>query len=279
MWNLSPACFHNYREHLDIAFPINDDGGVTEAVKGQILQLYTLYEQSKGRPNTALQGGGVSDELQGKVKDAYGLVQDGRSLSDLRSALKLLSHICPYCGYGPVLELDHYLQKAHYKLLSIFPLNLIPSCSECNRGKSRKPSTNSAKHQVHVYLEDVSHFDFFRAKVSVDANSGALNVFFFIEKCAGMTDDLFQRLEHHLIEFNLQDRYAKQVNTFLSTQITALEMVYASGGGDGVREFLTLTAGKLGGLLGVNDWQVALVRALHLSDEFCNGGFKKALGY
>jgi hypothetical protein len=280
MWNLSPAVFQNYREHLDIAFPLADvDPDVTEAAKDQILELYELYEQTKGRPNQALQGVGLNAELKKKLKDAYRLVQDGRRLSDLRDALKLISHICPYCGYGAVLELDHFLQKAHYELLSIFALNLVPSCADCNRGKRKTPSENPAEHQLHVYLEDVSGFDFFRANVSIDAHSGALDVVFYVQQCPGMSLDLFHRLQNHLVEFNLQDRYAKQVNTFLVPFKTSFDMTFASNGALGVREFLELTAASLEVQWGINDWHVALFRGLKVSNEFCQGGFEKALGY
>jgi hypothetical protein len=141
------------------------------------------------------------------------------------------------------------------------------------------PSINPAEHQVHVYLEDLSGYDFFRANVRLDVQSGALDVVFYVQQCPGMSLDLFHRLQNHLVEFNLQERYAKQVNTFLAPLKTSFDMVFAAHGAIGVKNFLAKTAASLEVKWGINDWHVALIRGLEVSDEFCQGGFEHALGY
>jgi|GEM_PF-6612590 bacteriophage lambda ninG protein len=43
---------------------------------------------------------------------------------------------CPYCGEKMTkVEIDHFLPKSKYPLLSIYSNNLIPSCIECNKEK------------------------------------------------------------------------------------------------------------------------------------------------
>jgi hypothetical protein len=43
---------------------------------------------------------------------------------------------CPYCGLDTPRTLDHCLPKSSYPHLSVSPLNLVPSCTDCNILKS-----------------------------------------------------------------------------------------------------------------------------------------------
>jgi hypothetical protein len=214
MWSLSRLAVDDYRLHLNLAFPAGTlPELVSEADKDAIVHLYALYEEKRGRPSGELLGE-LSVDVRNAVHDAYRFVQDGRRLGDLRAQLKLLAQVCPYCGFGQVDELDHLLQRGYFHLFSIFPLNLVPCCGVCNRGKRKVPSANASEHQVHVYLENVTGLDFLRAEATI-AGSGALVVKYTVEWCEGMNGDLLARLKHHLTEFDLHTRYQRQVNIYL----------------------------------------------------------------
>ncbi len=274
MWNLKPLADFDPRAHLDIAFA---NGEVTEIEKDYLIGLYQQYEVDLGRPTAAMDSAGQRPELYDLVYDAYGLVQDGRRLKKLRADLKLLADYCPYCGFAPISDLDHHLQRTRYKLLSIFALNLVPCCHPCNSGKRQTPSASPAEHQLHTYLESVAHYDFLRAAVALHPETGALEVAYSVQHCVGMSLELHQRLVNHLTEFDLHTKYAKQVNIHLSEQLFALTMAFESGA-QGLRNFLNGTAKALKDNFGVNDWRTALFRGLAECDAFCNGGFTRSLG-
>lgn len=279
MWNLKQLAVDDYRKHLDVAFPVGAvPVDVSEAEKTELLQFYKLYEQRLGRPSADLIGEETSQELRQFVHDAYSLVQGGRRLGTLRSALKLLAESCPYCGYGPIEELDHLLQRGQYKLFSIFPLNLVPSCGACNKGKRKKPSADPNEHQVHVYLENLSEYDFLRTEVNVATDTGGLRVRYFVEKSEGMPDDLYSRLVHHLEEFGLQPRYERQVNIFLGGLEFSIISSYEVGGAVALQQFLAGSADALKKRFGTNDWRTALMRGLSECAAFYEGGFRTALG-
>lgn len=274
MWNLKPLTGFDAREHLNTAF---SNGEVTEIEKDYLISLYQQYQADLGRPSVDMDGAGQRPELYGLVYEAYGLVQDNRRLRKLRADLKLLADYCPYCGFAPISDLDHHLQRSRYKLLSIFALNLVPCCHPCNSGKRRIPSDNPAEHQLHTYLESVAQFDFLRAAATLDPVTGALMVTYSIEPCIGMSVELYQRLQNHLTEFDLHTKYAKQVNIHLSEHLFALTMTF-EGGANRLRNYLNGTAEAHMKNFGVNDWRTALFRGLAACDPFCAGGFKKALG-
>lgn len=278
MWNLKPLQVENYREHVDLAFPLGGSQGVSEADKDQLLEFYKLYEQKLGRPSPELIGKDIRPALQRSVHDAYDLVQDGRRLGALRSALKLLAESCPYCGFAPIEQLDHLLQKGEYKLFSIFPLNLVPSCGSCNNGKPKTPSANQNEHQIHVYLEDISGYEFLRAEVNLDPATGGMQTRYFVEHSAGMPEDLYYRLVHHLKEFDLQTKYNKQINIFLGELEYSITSSFEDGGPEALKKWLTGNVGALTRRFGSNDWRTALMRGLSEYDAFYQGGFKSALG-
>ncbi len=279
MWNLPRPALDDCEDHIDIAFPPAQAGVVTAADKANLLALYVLYEELKGRPKTELQGEPLEALQLQAIHDAYELVQDRRRLASLRADVKLLTKTCPYCGYGDVEELDHLLQKAPFKAFSIFALNLVPCCGRCNRIKPKQPSANVQEHQVHVYLEDVSMYDLLRCDVEIDGASGALLTRYYVERPDDMSDDLYSRLAHHLTMFRLHDRYMRQVNQFLSGLEHALDEAYESGGAETLTAYLLQTASKLRKRTGHNDWRYALLVGLASCPSFLNGGHPKALGH
>jgi hypothetical protein len=274
MWNLKRLHDLDARSHLDVAF---QNGEVTDIEKTFLMELYQQYELELGRPSLAMLAAGQRPALYSLVHDAYELVQDKRRLKKLRADLKLLADYCPYCGFAPISDLDHYLQRGRFKLLSIFALNLVPCCSPCNSTKSRTPSSDPTKHQLHPYLELVNQFDFLRADVAIHAATNALEVNYRIEQCAGMSAELHNRLQHHLVEFDLRNKYAKQVNIHLSSHEQGMIMTFNTGPAQ-LLEYLTGTANRNAKNFGPNDWRTALFFGLSRCNEFWNGGFQKALG-
>lgn len=278
MWNLSMPDLSHLRAHLDLIFPDEDLlSPLKPADKDKLMELYVLYQQGLGKPNPEWIAEGLSEDAQEAILKAYGEVSETGRLAVLRASLKNLAKVCPYCGFGEVRDLDHHLQKKIYKCFSIFPLNLVPSCSKCNGHKPRKPRKKSTHQHINAYLEDLSFCEFFVA--DIDISGGAVLATFKIEKQKGMSDETLQRLKQHLKDFKLYERYPSQVNIFLASQQVALDDNFRAGGAEGVKAFLMRSAAANVKSLGINDWRGALFVGLAKNDEFCDGGFYKALGF
>ncbi|MFW0180082.1 HNH endonuclease, partial [Rothia sp. P5766] len=58
---------------------------------------------------------------------------------------------CSYCQVSRPNTLDHFLPKSHFPLLAISPLNLIPSCSECNSSISTKNKYTDTQALIYPY--------------------------------------------------------------------------------------------------------------------------------
>lgn len=79
------------------------------------------------------ENGGILSKVG--VKRKY--LDDEEFLSKYRQSM--VGKPCPYCGERiTVVEIDHFLPKSKYPLLSIYSSNLVPSCVECNKEKKEK---------------------------------------------------------------------------------------------------------------------------------------------
>ena len=116
-------------------------------------QLHTLPHHPRGH-KTHLVIGAVSKEDFIALYTSGMVAQNkpGRDYYDkIRSSAPL--SICPYCGFGHVSTLDHFLSKSRYSNLAVLPFNLIPSCKDCNDGKGAQQCT--LDNQIpHPYFEN-----------------------------------------------------------------------------------------------------------------------------
>lgn len=238
------------------------------AERAAIHAVYALYEVMLGQPAAGLRPGAL-DAVRQSMHDAYSQVQIGGRLKDLRARILASTQACPYCGFGEVKDLDHYLPRGTYGELAIYPRNLVPSCGPCNNAKRTVyPGMPAAQGPglIHAYFQPLPDEDFLRADVEFDAD-GTLSVTFRVDN-PGMDPALAAKLQFQLDRLKLNARYRAQVNKYLSEQRTGMLMLHAAG--DAVfSEFLQRSSAALMASYGRNDWRVALLRTLAADPAFC----------
>lgn len=175
---------------------------------------------------------------------------------------------CPYCGFGHVSTLDHFLSKARYPAFSVLPINLIPSCSDCNHGKASSLVTqeNQISHPYYE-LEHIENDSWLFASVSM---TSPVTVEFYAEFPESWPPDLVSRVENYFRDFKLASRFAVE---------SASELVSLS-------DYLNILAEK--NMVGIylrgvadaerarerNTWKAALYDALAISPWYAEGGWR-----
>lgn len=71
-------------------------------------------------------------KVRKEIVNLYEKFKTNKAPSVFHEELLLMSNKCVYCNMVVPESLDHYLPKEKFPLLSINPLNLIPSCFGCN---------------------------------------------------------------------------------------------------------------------------------------------------
>jgi len=181
--------------------------------------------------------------------------------------------ICPYCGFGHATTLDHYLPKTSFPCFSVLPINLVPSCKDCNTGSKRNKTANTAEQQsIHPYYDHQLIEDKRWLFAEVKKTSPA-SIRFFVTPPSDWNEIMKQRVKSHFNDFDLSKRYSVQAANELATLKPILTSYFSSIGKHLIKTHLKLTADSEYSNH-KNSWKTAMYYALDSSDWYCNGGFK-----
>lgn len=128
--------------------------------------------------------------------------------------------LCPFCGdIGYTRNLDHFLPVAHFPEFSVMPLNLVPSCRDCNMGeKGEAFAITEAGQAIHPYIDKDVFFNeqwVFAEYTSEDA--GAIS---FYVKCPDAWIGVDKiRADYHFRMLNIGNRYRLEAGKHLSDVI------------------------------------------------------------
>lgn len=149
----------------------------------------------------------------------------GRDLYD--RILASANEQCPFCGgIGRPRNLDHYSPKAHFSQFSILPINLIPSCRDCNMDGKGQSYATTAETQILHPIMDASHF--FDTQWVFANYTGAIGdepsfVKYFVNPPAHWSDIDKARVHQHFKNFDIAKRYSIQAASALIDVETVIE--------------------------------------------------------
>lgn len=177
---------------------------------------------------------------------------------------------CPLCAHRSVSTLDHYLPKAHYPVLAVTPLNLVPSCSDCNKSKLTDYPTIADEQTLHPYFDDIGGDHWLVAEVQ---SSIPAAVVFSLVAPPNWSDTLKKRVNQHFNAFGLATLYSAQAADELLNIRYQLGSIYDVGGAQAVKDELESRANSCR-QHSINSWRTATFDAFSKSDWFCKGGFR-----
>lgn len=176
---------------------------------------------------------------------------------------------CPLCAHRTVTTLDHHLPKAHYPALAVVPVNLVPSCSDCNKAKLASVPHAPEDVSIHPYFDEVDDECWLYADVLETAPA---TLRFRVEPSLAWDALLAERVRRHFRGLKLSALYGSEAAEELLSIRHLLIGLDGSGGPDHVRGYLEEHAescreGRR------NGWRGAAYEAWAASDWFCEGGF------
>jgi hypothetical protein len=177
--------------------------------------------------------------------------------------------MCPLCCHRDATTLDHYLPKALFPRLSVVPINLVPACKDCNKGKLVAYPLNPEQESLHPYFDDIDGDLWLTMEV---AHSNPVSIMFLVQRPHGWPNLLFDRVVTHFDSFGLQMLYGVQAARELSGMKKNLINLHGTGGSDSVRKFLEDAASSWADVR-LNSWKSAFYHGLSMDDWFCDTGF------
>lgn len=174
---------------------------------------------------------------------------------------------CPYCGgIGQPKTLDHYLPKAHFPQFSVVPLNLVPSCSDCNQSEKGHTYASKIEEQVlHPYLDP----DYFFTERWVSARLSReepYSLLYYVTPPAEWTEFDKERVKTHFRDFKLASRYSVQAAVEIETLLGHRKRILRNFSANEFAEYL-LEAEQC--LLPVNHWKRVMYACLADDTWFC----------
>lgn len=175
---------------------------------------------------------------------------------------------CPYCWFGQVSTLDHFLSKARYPLFSVFCENLVPACSDCNKLKTTSLTTDN--NQIpHPYFEGIAIETDSWLFAEVNKSTPPI-VNYFVMPPDSWPNDLAQRIKNYFISFDLARRFAIEAATEIAGLTELLNSLVTK---DSRNAHLSHVA-QIERQNRKNSWKAALYEALAKSDWFQHDGYQ-----
>lgn len=127
---------------------------------------------------------------------------------------------CPFCGdIGHTKNLDHFLPKAHFPEFSVMPLNLVPSCRDCNMGeKGEAYATVEDDQAIHPYVDKrIFYQEQWVYAEYIDEDDGA--VVYYVQCPGHWSQEEKNRAKYHFKSLDLASRYSLEAGKHLSEVI------------------------------------------------------------
>lgn len=239
-------------------------------LKAQAKQFYRIAPNNCHNDDIAL--GSVTKKELKSVYSSHmvGRGKPARAIYDLLLSRAPLGK-CPFCGFGHASTLDHYLPKTLYPQLSVLPLNLLPSCKDCNTGKSTVIATTGESQTLHPYFD---HHNFINEQwlFAEVMQTAPVTIKFFVRAPTHWDDLSKARAQAHFSDFKLNSRYSVEASNEIACLRDSLQSYQELLGSNGVKQSLLIEAQSHYNQHS-NSWQTAMYQALCSSDWYCSGGF------
>ena len=229
-----------------LLYQLNDDHSTNSACVASKDELVKLYEQQM-------------------VKN-----KAGRKNYDLLLS-RAPNGICPFCGFAQATTLDHYMPKRKLPSFSIIPINLIPSCSDCNTGKNEDVAGTIQEQIIHPYYDHLLFNEQWLFATVNETKPASLT--FYTTPPVHWEHNSISRINSHFRDFELARRFSVQVADEISILRHELDYDFEISQENGVKRALEKKHSACARVY-KNWWKTAMYQALASSDWYCEGGFK-----
>ena len=173
---------------------------------------------------------------------------------------------CPLCSVRGVDTLDHYLPKSKYPVFAVTPINLIPACTPCNKGKLIDYPKSSNDQTLHPYYDNVENETWIKANV---LQTNPISFEYYVDCPIAWTQLLKDRTTNHFESFKLNELFSTHANEELRGAKKLLMKLYNDHPDLLHNHLVDAYDSKLE--LGLNSWQAVMYNAL-LNDAWFNAG-------
>lgn len=240
---------------------------------GRVVANGIAYEDSVriGRSDLVTQMAMTDDERFeiSKVYDSR-LVSKSGVERPTYDKVRTLTGKCPFCGFGEVYEVDHYLPKNAFPELNVLPKNLLPICHPCNHIKHSGLPEGPDSNLIHPYFDNLPNERWLFADLTIENGGPVLHYYVQLDARFGI---LCQRLEYHFAKLQLSRRMKEQSARVLVEMEADIDQHLADIGTVGMSQHFR-EAGQHSLQLHGNVIETAAFFSASENEQYCAGAFK-----
>jgi len=180
---------------------------------------------------------------------------------------------CPFCSVGTVKNLDHFIPKAHFPVFAVTPLNLVPSCRDCNMDKKSDFSTEIREQTLHPYFDNVSDVQWLFAEVVDESLPPVIE--YFVDASSIQSSALASKVEAHFSGYDLGNIFMDQAAVRTNEIQLVCKERFDEEGAEGLKFYLEEQKESAEKTY-KNSWTVAMFGALSSSKWYCEEAFQEA---
>jgi 5-methylcytosine-specific restriction endonuclease McrA len=236
---------------------------LVDAVQGR----FTVYNDSKGELSVMVQQS-YNQVKREDLEHCYTVMTN--PLNALLRDIKIgqpepMRFKCQYCNINSPASIDHYLPKSKFPEFSIFPLNLLPCCGECNRIKADAFLKDGERQIINFYFDPLPSERYLNVRINYLDDMPIAE--YYLKRNSGITEKMFSLIKAHYGRLNLFQRLQESsVETFSETRASMLNKQITSI--ETVKALLLEKAQFLSVYNSSNYWQAVLYEAVADETEF-----------
>jgi len=242
-----------------------------EEVSPEILSCYKLYKEHFDKNKLELLIPNPSckkniDDLLSLYSFRNKVIRDLKKKID-NTQLSVISNTCQNCTINSVNTMDHVLSQKKFPEFIVNPINLFPSCSECNNYKSNAFAKNGNRKFLNLYLDNLPQEQYLFVSIKRDI-SDDLVWNFTIENRSFIDKDLFAIIKSHYEMLNLFQRMKITSVKYVTELANSIKVRKANLSITEICDEVIKTSDENRKVFGYNHFQYILETSLVQSSDF-----------
>ena len=190
---------------------------IEDILKNQFKRYNEKFAEDKLEDLMALDLDGATKE---KLKSLYDY--DAYMFRRLMEELTVDSNnrpniLCPNCTVNTINSFDHYLPQSEFAEYADDPINLIPSCTECNGHKSSVWRKDGKRLFLNLYIDDIPDIQYLFVTLTIAEDERSVDAKFEVRNSENkIAAAIYDKIDYHYNKLELCKRFRKHREDVLS---------------------------------------------------------------
>lgn len=278
MKRLEPTTRNHFQFHCDIIASTrlrpNDPGfqNRLNALGMELTPLFAQYAQNFAGNNLTATLPRVPTDIE--KSDLISLYKfDRKLIKELKkeittTATGRIISTCQNCTINSANTFDHILPKEIYSEFAVNPLNLFPTCSECNSHKNAQWQNAGIPYFLNLYLNNLPTVQYLFVDLTFNGNNVTTD--FRLQPHHTIAPQLWEIIHSHYSRLHLLRRFVGEIDRVIPKLVAQIKASQPYLDYAVIQQIITAQINEQKSSYGDNFWEAILGMALINHPDFLN---------